>query len=158
MRTFSDLDVCRVVFAPPASSTPSSARARDRGAASQPRCSILSARAALHAWPRPQMAREGTRETRAIRIRAVDVADEEQTNDFHRMQSRMARALMATEMFMALANCGGSISARARAEKLLDDYFALVEQAIPWTQQTRLIGAPDPSTGAFNQEPDDEWR
>ena len=50
----------------------------------------------------------------------------------------MARALMATEMFMALANCGGSISARARAEKLLDGYFALVEQAIPWTEHNPL--------------------
>jgi hypothetical protein len=50
----------------------------------------------------------------------------------------MARALMVTEMFMALANCGGSISARARAEKLLDDYFALVEQAIPWTEHNPL--------------------
>ena len=50
----------------------------------------------------------------------------------------MASALMATEMLMALANCGGSIAARARAEKLLDDYFALVEQAIPWTEHNPL--------------------
>ena len=50
----------------------------------------------------------------------------------------MASALMATEMLMALANCGGSIAARARAEKLLDDYFALVEQAVPWTEHNPL--------------------
>jgi len=41
-----------------------------------------------------------------------------------------ARAFMAAEMFMAAANCGGSIAARVRFEKLLDDYFALVEQAV----------------------------
>ena len=50
----------------------------------------------------------------------------------------MASTLMTTEVLMALANCGGSISARARAEKLLDDYFALVEQAIPWTEHNPL--------------------
>jgi hypothetical protein len=66
---------------------------------------------------------------------------------------------MATEMLMALANCGGSIAARARAEKLLDDYFALVEQAVPWTEHNPLDRrAPDSSTETFNQDPDDEWR
>ena len=52
--------------------------------------------------------------------------------------TRMARAFMAAEMIMAAANCGGSIDARARAEKLLDDYFALVEQAVPWTEHNPL--------------------
>jgi hypothetical protein len=45
--------------------------------------------------------------------------------------TNMARAFMAAEMVMAAANCGVSTDARARAEKLLDDYFALVEQAVP---------------------------
>jgi hypothetical protein len=44
--------------------------------------------------------------------------------------TNIARAFMAAEMIMAAANSGGSIDARARAEKLLDDYFALVEQAV----------------------------
>ena len=44
--------------------------------------------------------------------------------------TNMARAFMAAEVVMAAANCEGSIDARARAEKLLDDYFALVEQAV----------------------------
>ena len=44
--------------------------------------------------------------------------------------TNMARAFMAAEMVMAAANCGGSIDAHARAEKLLDDYFALVEQTV----------------------------
>ena len=47
-----------------------------------------------------------------------------------RCATNMARAFMAAEMFMAVANCGGSIAARTRAEKLLDDYFALVDQAV----------------------------
>lgn len=37
--------------------------------------------------------------------------------------TNMARAFMAAEVVMAAANCGGSIDARARAEKLLDDFF-----------------------------------
>jgi hypothetical protein len=54
----------------------------------------------------------------------------------------MARALMAAELIMAAVNCGGSIAARARAEKLLDDYFALVEQAVPWTEHDPLDRRP----------------
>ena len=46
--------------------------------------------------------------------------------------TRMARA------FMAAANYGGSIDARARAEKLLDDYFALVEQTVSWIEHNPL--------------------
>jgi len=52
--------------------------------------------------------------------------------------TRMARAFMAAEMIMASANCGGSIDARARAEKLLDDYFALVEQTVPSIEHNPL--------------------
>ena len=55
-----------------------------------------------------------------------------------RCATDMARAFMAAEMFMAVANCGGSIAARTRAEKLLDDYFALVDQAVPWTEHNPL--------------------
>jgi hypothetical protein len=50
----------------------------------------------------------------------------------------MARALMAAELVMAAANCGASIGARVRAEKVLDDYFALVEQAVSWTEHNPL--------------------
>ena len=50
--------------------------------------------------------------------------------------TNMARAFMAAEMVMAAANCGGSIDARARAEKLLDDYFALVE--LSWIEHNPL--------------------
>ena len=44
------------------------------------------------------------------------------------------RALMAAEIAMASVNCGSVDVTRAQAEKLLDDYFARVEQAIPWTE------------------------
>jgi len=50
----------------------------------------------------------------------------------------MARAFMAAEMIMAAANSGVSIDARARAEKLLDDYFDLVEQTVPWIEHNPL--------------------
>ena len=52
--------------------------------------------------------------------------------------TNMARAFMGAEMIMAAANCGGSIDARARAEKLLDDYFGLVEQAVPQIEHNPL--------------------
>jgi hypothetical protein len=49
-----------------------------------------------------------------------------------------ARAYLAAEIVMATVNCGGSIADRERAEKLLDDYFALVEQAVSCTEQNPL--------------------
>jgi hypothetical protein len=50
-----------------------------------------------------------------------------------------ARAFMAAEIAMASVNCGAANVSRAQAEKLLGDYFALVEPRfpgptiIPWT-------------------------
>jgi hypothetical protein len=41
------------------------------------------------------------------------------------------RVLMAAEIAMASINCGTPLVTRAEAEQLLDDYFSLVEQAIP---------------------------
>ncbi len=52
--------------------------------------------------------------------------------------TNMARAFMAAEMVMAAVNCGATMAARARAEKVLDDYFALVEQAVSWTEHNPL--------------------
>ena len=41
------------------------------------------------------------------------------------------RVLMAAEIAIASINCGTPLVTRAEAEQLLDDYFSLVEQAIP---------------------------
>lgn len=49
-----------------------------------------------------------------------------------------ARVFMAAEIAMASVNCGTSNVTRAQAEKLLNHYFALVEQAIPWTENDPL--------------------
>jgi hypothetical protein len=49
-----------------------------------------------------------------------------------------ARAFMAAEIAMALVNFGEVNVTRAQAEKLLGDYFARVEQAIPWTENNPL--------------------
>jgi hypothetical protein len=49
-----------------------------------------------------------------------------------------ARAFMAAEIAMALVNGGDASVTRAQAEKLLDDYFVRVEQAISWTKNTPL--------------------
>jgi hypothetical protein len=45
-----------------------------------------------------------------------------------------ARAFLSAEIAMASVNCGAANVTRAQAERLLDDYFARVEQAIPWTE------------------------
>jgi hypothetical protein len=49
-----------------------------------------------------------------------------------------ARAFMAAEIAMAAVNCGAANVTRAEAEKLLDDYFARVDQVIPWTENNAL--------------------
>jgi hypothetical protein len=49
-----------------------------------------------------------------------------------------ARAFMAAEIAMASVNCRAPIVTRTQAEKLLDLYFALVEQAVPWTESNPL--------------------
>jgi hypothetical protein len=48
------------------------------------------------------------------------------------------RAFMAAEIAMASANCGASDVTRTQAEKLLDDFFARVEQVIPRTENNPL--------------------
>ena len=52
--------------------------------------------------------------------------------------TNMARAFVVAEIVMAAVNYGASKAARAQAEKLLDDYFAVVEQAVCCTEQNPL--------------------
>ena len=52
--------------------------------------------------------------------------------------TNMARAYVAAELVMAAVNCGASMAPRAQAEKVLDDYFTLVERAVSWTEQNPL--------------------
>jgi hypothetical protein len=52
--------------------------------------------------------------------------------------TKMARAFMAAEMVMAAANYGTSMASRVRAERVLEDYFALLEQAVPCTEDNPL--------------------
>ena len=47
-----------------------------------------------------------------------------------------ARAFMAAEIAIPSVNCGAPT--RTQAEKLLDLYFALVEQAVHWTENNPL--------------------
>jgi hypothetical protein len=49
-----------------------------------------------------------------------------------------ARAFMVAEIAMASVNSGAASVTRAQAEKLLDYYFARVEQAVPWTENNPL--------------------
>jgi hypothetical protein len=50
----------------------------------------------------------------------------------------LVRAVMAAEIAMASVNCGAANVTRAQAERLLGDYFGLVEQVIPWTEINHL--------------------
>jgi hypothetical protein len=50
------------------------------------------------------------------------------------MNPRHHIAALAAETAMASVNCGSANVTRAQAEKLLDDYFTRIEQAIPWTE------------------------
>ena len=52
--------------------------------------------------------------------------------------TNMARAFVAAELVMAAVNYGASMTTRAQAEKVLDDYFTLVERAVSWTEQNPL--------------------
>ena len=49
-----------------------------------------------------------------------------------------ARAFLAAEIAMASVNCEAPIVTRTQAEQLLDLYFGLVEQAVPWTENNPL--------------------
>ena len=53
-----------------------------------------------------------------------------------------ARAFLAAEIAMASVNCGAANVTRAQAQKLLDDYFARVEQAVSWTGNNSLDRRP----------------
>jgi hypothetical protein len=48
------------------------------------------------------------------------------------------RALMAAEIAIGSVNCGSRFVTRGHAERLLNDYFSLVEQAIPWDDHNSL--------------------
>ena len=52
--------------------------------------------------------------------------------------ANVARTFMAVELAMASVNSGAPIVTRAQAERVLDEYFALVEQAIPLTEDNPL--------------------
>ena len=52
--------------------------------------------------------------------------------------ANMARVFMAVELAMASVNCGAPVATRAQTEKLLDEYFALLEQAVPLTEDNPL--------------------
>ena len=52
--------------------------------------------------------------------------------------ANMARSFMAAEVAMAAVNYGAPIATRVQAEKLLDECFALVEQAVHFTETNPL--------------------
>jgi hypothetical protein len=49
-----------------------------------------------------------------------------------------ARVFLAAEIAMASVNSEATIVTRTQAEQLLDLYFGLVEQAVPWTENNPL--------------------
>jgi len=65
--------------------------------------------------------------------------------------ANMARTFMAAELAMASVNCGAPIVTRAQAERLLDEYFALVEQAIPSTEERTTLWTDAPESERRSQ-------
>jgi hypothetical protein len=57
---------------------------------------------------------------------------------FTQYTAKMARTFMAVEFAMASVNCGERTATRVQAEKLLEEYFALLEQAVPFTEDNPL--------------------
>jgi hypothetical protein len=57
---------------------------------------------------------------------------------FTQYAANMAHAFLAAELAVASVNCGAPIATRAQAEKLLDECFALAEQAVPLTEDNPL--------------------
>ena len=51
---------------------------------------------------------------------------------------KLARRFSAAETAMASVNSGAATVTRRRAERLLDNYFACVEQMVPWTEDNPL--------------------
>src|SRR5215467_14074574 len=108
----------------------------------------VSAGAALHARPRSQMASEarGRRRVRKLGAAQAQSSASRSQNSWRgatpmtstQFAANMARTFMAAELAMASVNCGAPIVTRAEAEKLLDEYFALIEQAFPLTEDNPL--------------------
>src|SRR6516165_3897923 len=58
--------------------------------------------------------------------------------DLHPIRCQYGAHLHGAELAMASVNCGAPIVTRAQAENMLDEYFALAEQAIPLTEDNPL--------------------
>src|SRR5262249_53349046 len=56
---------------------------------------------------------------------------------FTQYAAKVARTFMTVELAMASVNRGAPVT-HAQAEKLLDEYFALIEQAVPLTEDNPL--------------------
>src|SRR6516162_8761565 len=123
-------------------------RLHDDGAGSPPHCLIRIDRSCTTCGA---PVRNGARSMRAAQGAQASSAQAESSASQSRNSSRgatpmtftqyaanMARAFMAVEVAMASVNCGAPVVTRAQAEKLLDEYFALVEQAIPLTEDNPL--------------------
>src|SRR6516164_6128448 len=108
----------------------------------------VSAGAALHARPRSKVASEACGRRRVRKLGATQtISLASQPRNASRgatpmtstqYAANMARTFMAAELAMASVNYGAPIVTRAQAESLLDEYFALVEQAIPLTEDNPL--------------------
>jgi hypothetical protein len=55
---------------------------------------------------------------------------------------KLARTFLAAESAMASVNSGAASVTRRRAERLLDNYFACIEQAVPRTEDNPLDRRP----------------
>lgn len=146
MSTFAASYVSRVLFASPAPG--SSARRLGDGAGSRPRCWIRIGRSCTTCVAPVQNGERSMRTAQGAQARSrsspiisesiAELMRRATPMAFTQYAANMARAFMVVELAMASVNCGAPIATRAQAEKLLDEYFALVEQAVPLTEENPL--------------------
>src|SRR5262245_43544124 len=120
------------------------------GAGSRPRCSIRIGRScttcvapAQNGEPSMRVVRSAQASSRSSQSTASQPRNSwRRTMTLTQYAANLSRAFMAVELAMGSVNSGAPIATRAQAEKLLDEYFALVEQGGPLTEDNRLDRRP----------------
>src|SRR6516165_6192843 len=118
------------------------ARLLGDGAGSRPRCSIRIGRSCTTCAAPVQNGERSMRAAQGAQARSRpspiisevnhrthrDEPPMTSTQTSTQYAANMVRTLMAAELAMASVNCGAPFATRVQAEKLLDEYFALLEQ------------------------------
>src|SRR6516165_1844069 len=124
------------------------ARRPSDGAGSRPRCSIRIGRSCTTCAAPVQSGKQSMRAAQGAQARSrsndilgqsiAERIERSHAYDLHPIRCQYGAHLHGAELAMASVNCGAPIVTRAQAENMLDEYFALAEQAIPLTEDNPL--------------------